>query len=248
MLIAYTDYSLNEEAKVLSMFEQRRVSAIIIPGIKKEMLEVLRAARRHGTAIVNTWDFQTEHDFACVGIDNRLAAYRATDYLLGLGHRKVGLIMGPYSTEKRVQSRYLGYAAALAAHGLALRDDYVIEKHPTLAEGKQAMERLLSLDDPPTAVFAASDALAIGALKAAAERGLPVPDAVSVAGFDNIDISAYISPALTTVSVPAFEMGEQAARMALELAGDPACAAAGVCLGTQLVIRDSTAPPRAKGA
>jgi DNA-binding LacI/PurR family transcriptional regulator len=248
MLIAYTDYSLSEESKVLTMFQQRRVSAIIIPGIKKEMLEVLKVARKHGTAIVNTWDFQTDHDFACVGIDNRLAAFKATAYLLGLGHRRIGLIMGPYSTEQRVQNRYKGYAAALHTHGIAASADYVIETHPTLNEGKQAMERLLALDEPPTAVFAASDALAIGALKAAADMGKRVPADVSVAGFDNIDISAYISPALTTVSVPAFEMGERAAHMALALAREPAADCDCVCLATELVIRASTAPPREPGA
>jgi DNA-binding LacI/PurR family transcriptional regulator len=115
----------------------------------------------------------------------------------------------------------------------------VVEKDLDLLEGKQGMVRLLSLTKPPTAVFAASDTLAIGALAGAKEMGYRVPDDVSLAGFDNIEFAAYCDPPLTTIRIPAYQMGQLAVRTLLEIIEKGTSETHQYCLETDLIIRDS---------
>jgi DNA-binding LacI/PurR family transcriptional regulator len=115
----------------------------------------------------------------------------------------------------------------------------VIEKHPILQEGKEAMLKLLSMRQPPTAVFAASDMLAVGALAAAREKGVRVPEDLSIAGFDDIDFAAFCNPPLTTVRVPASRMGEMAVEMLMEMIEGDSMQVRQITLDTELVIRDS---------
>ena len=106
------------------------------------------------------------------------------------------------------------------------------------------MTRLLSGPDRPTAVFAACDVLAMGALKAIKEKGLRVPEDISLAGFDDIDFATYCDPPFTTVQVPVFEMGQLAVRVLLEMAENGPDYVCQYCLDTQLIIRDSCEPPK----
>jgi DNA-binding LacI/PurR family transcriptional regulator len=115
----------------------------------------------------------------------------------------------------------------------------VIEKHPTLHEGEEAMRKLMSMRQPPTAVFAASDMLAVGALAAAREKGFRVPEDVSVAGFDDIDFAAFSNPPLTTVRVPASQMGKMAVEMLLEMIEGNSGEVRQITLDTELIVRGS---------
>lgn len=127
----------------------------------------------------------------------------------------------------------------MSDYGLNYNPYLVIEKHPTLHEGKEAMEKLLWLRKPPTAVFAASDMLAIGALAAAREKGARVPEDVSVAGFDDIDFDAYCNPPLTTVRVPAREMGEIGVNLLLQMIHSNSKEERQYTLDTELIVRAS---------
>lgn len=140
--------------------------------------------------------------------------------------------------------RLEGYRNALERAGIAFDPDLVVERRPDLLEGREAMESLMALPDRPTAVFAASDLLAIGALKAARTMGLDVPGDVSIAGFDDLDVVAYQEPPLTTVRVDAYRIGQLAAQVALEPTGSPA---RHYCLDSDLVIRGSVGPCRPPG-
>lgn len=243
LLIGYTDFHIDEETEVVKTFLQRNVRGLITVGIQENNSDLYRLARRNGITVVNTWEYERDSEFHCVGFDNRQASYNMAKYLVGLGHREIGLIMGPYSVSPRVQQRYDGYADALREAGISVDSRYVIEKHPTFQEGKEAMERLLGLDPPPTAVFAASDALAIGAIAATRDRGLRVPGDVSVAGFDNLDLAYFYQPSLTTVRVPAYEMGRLATNIIVESL-DKGSGVRRYCLDTDLIVRDSCAPMR----
>jgi DNA-binding LacI/PurR family transcriptional regulator len=156
-----------------------------------------------------------------------------------LKHERIGLILGPYTKVRRAKRRLEGYQAALSDNGLRFDPRLVIEKHPTLQEGKEAMQKLLSMRHPPTAVFAASDMLAVGALAAAREKGVRVPEDLSIAGFDDIDFAAYCNPPLTTVRVPAAQMGEMAVEMLLEMIEGDSMHVRQITLDTELVIRES---------
>jgi DNA-binding LacI/PurR family transcriptional regulator len=162
-----------------------------------------------------------------------------TEYLIGLGHRRIGLIAGPYSKVGRVRKRLDGYWAALEKNDIPFDPQLVIEKEPTLIDGKDAMQRLLLFPERPTAVFAASDVLAIGALAAIREKGLRVPDDISLAGFDDIDFAAFCDPPLTTMRVPANEIGQKAVTVLMDLMENGITPVRQCCLDTDLIIRSS---------
>ncbi|HRY30182.1 MAG TPA: substrate-binding domain-containing protein [Elusimicrobiota bacterium] len=171
---------------------------------------LLRRARRDNipTVLVNG----CSHGFPCVDLDNITAAFAAVSHLLRLGHRRVGMINGKMETANG-RDRYEGYRRALAAHGISLDETLVTEGRFSRAGGRTAMERLLSLPHRPTAVFAANDHMALGALEAARHAGRRVPADVAVVGFDDIAAAASSSPSLTTVRQPLFQMAREAANL-----------------------------------
>jgi LacI family transcriptional regulator len=168
--------------------------------------------------------------------DNRQGATAAVAYLRGLGHTRIACIAGPAGVEA-ADERLAGYLAMGGEAGkLVLRGPFSYEF------GMAATAQLLSLDPPPTAIFASSDQQAIGSLHACAVRGISVPEQVSVCGFDAIPLSALTSPELTTVRQPVKEM---AARSLSLLLGDQPAPPATVMLPTELIIRGSCGSPGA---
>ena len=183
-----------------------------------------------------------------VTIDNVEAAATATRHLVNLGHRRIGLIshLPPQALEFTAPPRRrAGYERVLREAGIALREDLIVPGNFVLAGGAEAMAQLLTVDRPPTAVFAQSDEMAIGALKTCRDAGLRVPGDVSVVGFDNHDMAAYTD--LTTVAQPSMQQGETAATLLLgemddDRSGDDRTS---VVLPTKLIVRATTAPVRA---
>jgi LacI family transcriptional regulator, repressor for deo operon, udp, cdd, tsx, nupC, and nupG len=180
-------------------------------------------------------------------VDNVGASRIAVGHLTGLGHRRVAMIGGieddPFHFSVPVDRRR-GYLDALAAVGLAAEPRLIVPGNFSLEGGVDAMHRLLHLDDPPTAVFACSDEMAIGAMQVARDAGLDVPGDLSVVGFDDHDVSEYLG--LTTVRQDVVDLGERAASALLaQLApeGSPPGEQHEV-QPTRLVVRRSTAPPR----
>jgi LacI family transcriptional regulator, repressor for deo operon, udp, cdd, tsx, nupC, and nupG len=245
LAIGYTNYELDEEIEYLKIFRERRMAGIIILGVKDATQDLIYSiASRGEPALISTWEYSPEYPISCVGFNNYEASKKMTKYLVSLGHTRIGLITGPLTAAHRVIRRHKGYQDALTEANIEYNPNYVVHAHPTLVEGREAAIRLMRLESPPSAVFAASDALAIGVLKALRDLGLNVPDDVSVAGFDNIDIASYCFPTLTTVMVPAYEMGLKAVQQLICQAEDPSCELKKYCLDTELIIRDSCMPYR----
>lgn len=236
-----THYEAEKEAALVDLLMQRRVHAMILTGVTDAQApHIERLAEEGRTRIVIVWQEPgLSEAISHVGIDNRGAARRMTEHLIGLGHRRIGLIVGPYSQSARARHRLEGYRAALDAAGIAFDSELVLERRPDLLEGFEAMERLMSAGPRPTAVFAASDVLAIGALKAAKSLGLSVPQDVSLAGFDDMDMVSYQDPPLTTIHIDAYRIGKLAAQIALEPTGSPC---RNYCLNSDLIVRGSTGP------
>ncbi len=232
--------AVTEEALIDSLLE-RHVHALILTGMTYANEDRIRRLARNGwTRVVVVWEKPgSDPGISYVGIDNRSAAERMTEHLIALGHRRIGLIVGPYSRQARVRHRLEGYRDALEKAGIAFDPDLVMERRPDLLEGREAMDSLMSMEVRPTAVFAASDLLAIGALKAARLRGLSVPGDVSIAGFDDMNFGAYQDPPITTVRVEAYRIGQLAGQIAVEPIGTPERS---YCLDCDLVIRSSTGP------
>ncbi|WP_306316505.1 MULTISPECIES: LacI family DNA-binding transcriptional regulator [unclassified Streptomyces] len=181
-------------------------------------------------------------DAPTIGATNWAGGMAATEHLLELGHRRIGFIEGPPRLLCS-RARLDGYRAALDVAGVPVDDALIVPGDFYHAAGFAGCDRLLDLDEPPTAVFAASDQMALGAIEALRRRGLRVPEDLSVVGFDDLPEVRWSAPPLTTVRQPLADMGKLAARTALDLARSVAPAAPRVDLATELVVRASTAEP-----
>ena len=171
-------------------------------------------------------------------------ADQAMRHLLALGHRRIAVITGP-SAEVATEDRRRGYHAALAAAGILPDPSLEAESNFEIRGGVRAAGSLLDLPNPPTAIFAFNDNLAIGAIQAARARGVRVPEDLSVVGFDDVELATIVTPTLTTVRQPLAEMGRTAVSLLMRLLERQAFETLHVELGTRLVVRESTAPPRA---
>lgn len=192
-----------------------------------------------GVPVVLCTFARDEFDFPSLHVDEYAASLAATRHLIGLGHRSIGLISGrqfSFGTQ-----RAGGYRTALEAAGLPVDEDLVVMV-PTYSpeDGSNGMQELLARGKRMTAIFAATDELAIGAVRALYERGLSVPGDYSVAGFDDIDISAYLSPGLTTVRQPIVEMGRKTAELMSQRIAGEAKGIRSTVFGHELVVRESS--------
>ncbi|MBD3943215.1 LacI family DNA-binding transcriptional regulator [Microbacterium sp. NEAU-LLC] len=182
-------------------------------------------------------------DVPSVGSANWSGGLMATRHLIELGHRRIAAITGPEDMMCSL-ARVDGYRSAMNAAGLPI--DLALIRfgdfHPD--GGETAARELLALDDPPTAIFAGSDLQALGVIAAGSAAGLHVPDDLSVVGYDDIALSRWMSPQLTTVHQPLRRMGEEATRLALRLADGVVPDTLRMDLATHLVVRGSTARPR----
>jgi DNA-binding LacI/PurR family transcriptional regulator len=244
LVIANSRYDEATERNLIQLFRERNLSGVIVAESTDENRPELKALQNSGVPLVLTWQMAADPDFDCVGIDNHRAAYEMTRYLMGLGHRRIGLIAGNFERIERVRQRLEGYRRALEEGGLRFDPAIVTRREPAPMEGKMAMSQLLSLQHRPTAVFAASDALALGALAACNEFGLKVPQDISVSGFDDVDFAPFCVPPLTTVRVPGYEMGKRAVRAILDQHEWNGHGPFRLCLPTELVLRSSCTPPR----
>ena len=170
-------------------------------------------------------------------IDNEQAAFDMTRYLIGLGHTRIGFVVGERSYAASGQ-RLAGHLRALADAGIAVDPDRICQGAFDFASGKAAADRLLDRVPPPTAIFAASDDMAAGVLAAAHRRGIAVPAALSVAGFDDAPLATIVWPPLTTIHQPLRALAAAAADLLLDPAGPRDRR-----LDHRLVLRESTAPP-----
>jgi DNA-binding LacI/PurR family transcriptional regulator len=182
-----------------------------------------------------------------VDVDNRAGSLQATNHLISQGHRRIAFISNAPLSYAGAQERFKGYKEALLNHNLRL-DDSLVRTAAFMPEtGRAAMEELLSLPDQPTAVFAASDVVAIGAMGAIQAAGFEIPDDIAVVGFDDIFLAAHITPALTTVRVPAYGLGWTAAEVLITLIeGDEEVSS--VILETELVVRETCGAKSAIGS
>jgi LacI family transcriptional regulator len=210
---------------------------LVLPPEPAEDIAVLRA-RRFPFVIVDP-RLPPPRDVAAVSAAHAAGARSLSGHLTALGHRRIGVIAGP-DEWLASDARLAGHAAALADAGVLPAAELIRHVEPTVAHGHRAAGELLDVPDRPTALIGFNDKAAVGALQAAAERGLRVPDDLSVAGFDDIDLSRATSPMLTTVRQPLAEMGRMAVTQLVRLLERHELEALHVELATELVVRGST--------
>jgi DNA-binding LacI/PurR family transcriptional regulator len=179
-----------------------------------------------------------------IDIDNRAAARAMVAHLIALGHRGIACITNAPASYTAAAERLAGYREALQSHGVTPDDRLVREGDFSSESGYEAMRSILEAPgEPPSAVFVASDTVAFGAMKAIRERHLSIPHDISVAGFDDIPLAAYASPALTTVSFPGVQEGIRAAEILMDLLDGRIRPGYHETIATRLVVRESTAGP-----
>jgi LacI family transcriptional regulator len=178
-----------------------------------------------------------------VGATNWQGAYRATEYLIKMGHNRIGFITGSMDLGCSMD-RLEGYLSALRTHHAAEAPELIYEGTFFQPDGYAGATALLELPNPPTAIFASNDIMAMGVMDAVRSRGLRIPDDVSIVGFDDIPQAAVVRPALTTVNQPLEKMGRVATQMLLDLLRQPDKEAGRIELPTELVIRESCKSPQ----
>ncbi len=239
LIIGNSRYNAATERELIRLFRQRRLSGVIVAETTDENRDELRNLERAGVPTVVTWEMTEDNNCHCIGIDNYKASYEMTQYLVTLGHRRIAFIGGRYDRIERVRHRYQGFCDALRDHGVTLDTGLVVGTTPSVTDGREAMYRILEDNEVPSAVFAASDALAIGVISSLKDSGYSVPEDVSVCGFDDIDMAPFTTPPLTTVHVPGYKMGKLAAASAMRLGESTDAGAIRVCLPTSIVERGS---------
>ena len=183
-------------------------------------------------------------DVPSIGSANWSGGLMATRHLIELGHRKIAAITGPEDMMCS-HARIDGFRSAMSAAGLEVRPDWVRFGDFHTAGGQFHGTQLLQGDDRPTAIFAGSDLQALGVLEAVRGLGLRVPEDLSLVGYDDIPLAKWVSPALTTIRQPLKRMGEEATRLVLRMSRTPLDSIPRMDLATNLVVRESTAPPAA---
>jgi len=178
-----------------------------------------------------------------VGAANWQGGFTATEYLIKLGHRRIGFITG-WMDLGCALDRLDGYRSALRTNHLPEEPEMIYEGTFFQPDGFTGASILLELPNPPTAIFASNDVMAMGVIDAVRTRGLHVPTDVSVIGFDDIPQASMIHPALTTISQPLEKMGRVATQMLLELLSQPLKKTGHIELPTELIVRDSCQAPR----
>lgn len=239
LLISTSAYDLEHEFEEVQTMVSRGVDGIVLVGgvHKPEMIALLK---ERAIPYVVTWVISHEHP--CVGFDNRAAGQRIASHLVDLGHTDIAVIASLTSTNDRSAARVQGVRDVMALRKLALPDSHVIAGLGSIGEGKTAMRILLAMRKLPTAVICLNDALAFGAILEARSRGLQLPEELSIVGFDDLDFAAELSPSLTTVRVPAQEIGATAADFLLSKI-DGRLTPSVLEIPADLVVRASTAPP-----
>jgi LacI family transcriptional regulator, xylobiose transport system transcriptional regulator len=182
------------------------------------------------------------HDTPSIGATNWSGGLTATRHLLALGHRRIGVISGP-ETVMCSRARLDGYRAAMDEAGVPIDPTLIRFGNFHVQEGTTEGRALLRLPDPPTAIFAGNDLQALGVYQAAREARLHIPEDLSVVGFDDLPVAAWVGPPLTTVRQPLAQMAMAAARLVLRLANGEQPSQTRVELATELIVRESTAPP-----
>jgi DNA-binding LacI/PurR family transcriptional regulator len=239
VVLATSQADPGRELSIVHSFRERRVDGIIVASSRVGALYSRHLTSLHGPIVL--LNNQSAGFSNSVTIDNVSGAGEATEHLAELGHTKIAYI-GDSIGMRSDAERKRGYRDALARRGLPAIGNLVANGDGKAEGGRHAASHLLSLRNPPTAIFCYNDMTALGVLEEASARKLQIPRDLSVCGFDDLFFTSFLQPALTTVHQPKRELGEQAMKILLQLlAGEKLLPK--IKLKGDLIIRSSTAPP-----
>ena len=237
-LIGDSGYVLDGEEKLVAAFLGRRADGIVLSNVEHTS-GTRRALERARIPVVETGNLTADPIDMVVGFSNHAAALAMMGHLAGRGHRTIGFIGAAVAGNPQAADRRRAYDEAVAAHGLTRAPALTVECPSDLEAGAKALVRICERHPEVTAIFAASEVRAIGALLECQRRGWQVPGRIAIAGFNDAGMGAWLVPALTTVRIPREEIGRRAAQMILDRLEGRAIAEAQVDVGFELVVRES---------
>jgi LacI family transcriptional regulator len=233
---------LSPEKRAERMVAHGRIGLILVTSDFSEAQLTALRRRNIPVAVVDPLN-PPPPDVVSVGATNWAGGKAAAEHLIKLGHRDIAYL-GGHETAECNQARLHGYMSALAAGGATVNPEYIIHGKFRTHHGIEGLQRLIALPKQPTAIFAGSDSVAVGVLREARHHGIRIPEDLSLVGFDGTTLAEDAVPSLTSVSQPLHEMGRAALRAVLSQARGEELDSNRVELATQLVVRESTAPPR----
>jgi LacI family transcriptional regulator, repressor for deo operon, udp, cdd, tsx, nupC, and nupG len=227
---------VKRENSYFTLVRQKKADGIILLTARTNQQILEELANEH--PVVLACEYIEGSKIPTVSIDNISSARKATEYLIHLNHKRIGHITGPLNVVVG-RDRLKGFQQAMSQYGLDVDSMLVQEGDFTYESGFNLMKKFLAVDYPPTAIFAANDEMAIGAIRAAKTRGLNVPEDLSVIGFDDIKFASIFEPELTTIAQPTFNMGKKAMELLINLINDDELEKDQFMLDIELVVRDS---------
>jgi LacI family transcriptional regulator len=242
-----SDTALNDDyaEDIFNDLSRRRIDGLIINGAftaqSEKAKNIITKLLKRRLPIVELTDRHVEYNIDFVMSDYRTATTEVMSYLLSLKHRRIAMIFG-VATAALAEDRLEPYQAGLLTADLPIDEELIVRCGPTIEDGYQAASKLLKLSAPPTALIAINDLLAIGALRAAKDLGLSVPENVSLVGYDDIQMANYMVPRLTTVSKDSIRLGQEAVRLLLERIANPNSPRQKVNIPPRFIVRESTGP------
>ncbi len=242
LLVASSQYRPDVEAEQIRALVARGADALLLIGYQRPD-EIYEFLDMRGVPVLTAWAFDADEERPAIGFDNRLAMKTLADDVIALGHRSIGCISARIDDNDRARERVEGVRQAMTEAGLDVEHLALVETEYSIDNGSAAFAQLLQCQDRPSVVICGNDVLAVGALRAAQQMGLRVPDDISITGFDDIELARVVEPPLTTVHVPHREMGREAAKTLVGLVnGNEAVESRE--LSTTLCLRDTLGRPR----
>lgn len=238
ILLCVTNSDSSKENRLLRLMMEKRVDGIILLGARSigpACSELEIAAKRIPVIIL---DYTSDCNMYCVRTDEALGIYKAVEYLVSLGHNRIAFINGTgnYTTNHYKQA---GFEQAVERFGIDARAEYRLSCEPYYEGGVYGANLLFDMEQPPTAILAASDQLAMGVYFAAGSRGLHIPKDISIIGFSNSQIAPFMYPPLTTVNQFGEESGEKAAKLMVDILSAQEIKDRNIILEPEIVIRES---------
>jgi LacI family transcriptional regulator len=242
LLVSSSSYSPKIEAAQVRALVARGADGLLLIGQDRDA-DTIDFLTARNLPVVAAWTHEAAGNVPSVGFDNRASMRLMAEHVIGLGHRRIAVLTAPVAGNDRARARLFGVRDACLDAGIDESDLQVVETEYAIESGARAFRGLMQSDRPATAVICGNDVLAAGAIVAARDMGLRVPDDISVTGFDDIELASVVTPALTTVHVPHKDMGQAAAHRlinAVEGRDGPTATP----LDTHLVLRGSLSGPR----
>jgi LacI family transcriptional regulator len=241
LILASNNYNTEKEQEQIHQMVAHGVDALLLIGMSRDD-EIYNLLKTKKIPYVLAWTVDDQNKHPCVGFDNRLSAAAMANYLMDLGHTEFAMVSGTIKNNDRAQARLNGVKEALAARGLELTKESIIERPFSVESGRDAFRLLMSRIKSPTAIICGAEPFAYGAVFESSKMGISIPKEVSIMGFDDMWLASNINPRLTTLRTPQQKMGMLAAKYLIATLNGQSVPLPEP-LDVEIIVRESCGPP-----